>query len=322
MKLGLKRELEQDIASVHNWCQSYLREDGLSGALEACLDQATSSMGKGLRPIALLLAARFGPSFEKERQNLCKLAALVEMIHLASLVHDDIVDDSPIRRGKPTVQHRYGKDMAVYTGDFILSRVMQRMLKEGFYEEGLLLTECIEKMCIGEINQYENQFSTEATVEAYFQTVSGKTAAIFAAACRIGALRGGCDPDTAAALEEIGCTLGMAFQLKDDLKDFLSAEETEGKPVHADFKTGYYTLPVLCGFAHPGVGSRLKELAQLIPLNAHDASLLEEMTRLVFDSGGIAYAQSRVQEYVNRLKKLFDRLSDCEAKQMMKEILQ
>lgn len=321
LNLDMVNGMTDDIVMVEKYFHEYLKAEGAGEPLRQTLQQAASSGGKRLRPIMVLLSARFGTGYEARRERLCKIGALVEMIHLASLVHDDIIDDSPLRRGKPTVQSMYGKDMAVYTGDFILSRMMQNMLQEGLWEEGLVLSRCVGEMCAGEVNQYENQFSVSATKENYFESICGKTAAIFAASCKIGASQGGCGEADVRRLEQLGSHFGVIFQLQDDLNDFMSGEDKEGKPVHVDFKTGIYTLPVLHGFEHPEYGERLRKLAVLAAGGAEDRALIEEMEYLVKKSGGVDYTKDVLGDYGIKAGQILEQLRDCDANRMVRKIL-
>ena len=117
-------DLENEIDLVESYIQEYLRPAGLNQAVEDILSEVLTGSGKKIRPLLLLLAGRCGDHYQENRDRLCQLGALLEMVHLASLIHDDIVDDSPLRRGRPTIQSRFGKNMAVYAGDLVLSRVM------------------------------------------------------------------------------------------------------------------------------------------------------------------------------------------------------
>lgn len=249
-----------------------------------------------------------------------RAVAVVELAHGASLIHDDIVDDSPLRRGRPTVQSRFGKDMAVYAGDFLLSRLFLFLMERDMTRCGLLLARSMSDMCCGETRQYQAQFDTEATEEAYFESVLGKTASLFATSCELGAVESGCGPENVQTLREFGRNLGILFQLRDDLLDFTSDQQIEGKPVHSDFKRGLYTLPVLHTFQDPDAGPRLKEAARQIQSGGDDV-LRVRIEELVAQSGGIAYTVSVMKQYEQRARCLLESLPPGPVLQLMETMI-
>ena len=155
------------------------------------LCDATSSRGKMIRPRLVLMAAAYGSEELQENERLYQLAAIVEMTHLASLIHDDVVDEAPFRRGKPSIQSKYGKSAAVYAGDFIMSRISYHLMREGLNRAGIVLTKTVEEMCAGEIGQAMCRYRENVTIPEYLQNIHGKTVALFMACCRIGAMKGG-----------------------------------------------------------------------------------------------------------------------------------
>lgn len=299
--------LEDDLKQAEGYLEELAQAPEEWASLSAVLSSSSVQRGKRLRPALVLLTGRLGPDYPACRDRLCRAAAMVELAHAASLIHDDIVDDSPLRRGRPTVQSRFGKDMAVYAGDFLLSRLFLFLMEQDMGRCGLLLARCMSDMCCGEIRQYQAQFNTEATEEAYFESLLGKTASLFAVSCELGALESGCGPKDIESLREFGRNLGVLFQLRDDLLDFTSSQQAEGKPVHSDFKQGLYTLPVLHGFQDPDVGPLLKEAARQVQRDGSDA-LCARMEELVARSGGIAYAVSVMEQYERQARCLLETL--------------
>lgn len=253
----------------------------------AVLDDATSTRGKMLRPRLLLAAGAFGPDFELAQDRLCKLAAMVELTHLASLIHDDIVDDAPYRRGVPSIQGKYGKDAAVYAGDFIMSRISFYIAQEDMNQAGAVLARTVEEMCAGEIGQALARYREDVSLCDYMRNIHGKTAALFMAACRIGAMESGCDPDRVCAVERLGECLGLMFQLRDDVLDFTADTGTIGKTVHKDFQEGIYTMPVLCALEQPGGRDALLPLMRANAASALTAEQVQEMVQTVIALGGV-----------------------------------
>ena len=211
----------------------------------AVLDDALGTSGKMIRPRLMLLSSALGPDREERFERICMLAAMVELTHTASLIHDDIVDEAEIRRGQISIQKKYGKDAAVYAGDFLISRVNYHLAKEKLFAAGAILSETVEKMCLGEIGQAACRYREDVTPEKYLDNIRGKTAALFRTACYLGASEAGCPEAEAMALGQLGEYIGIMFQFRDDLMDFMSTEALQGKDTQKDFREGIYTLPVL-----------------------------------------------------------------------------
>jgi len=273
-----------------------------------------NSRGKMIRPQLLLLAARFGPHYQDRQRNLCKLGAMVEIVHMASLIHDDIIDDSPLRRSRPTLQHKYGKDMAVVAGDFMISRVLRYLAEEQLMQEALNIGRTIEEMCRGELRQMACRWDTKTTIDAYLRNIHGKTVALFVEAVQMGARGSGASADLSDCLTAIGEHVGYMFQMRDDLLDFISAEDAEGKPVHRDFADGIYTLPVLYAFGQPSCGPRLEEIAGSEPASPGYGGLLREMGELVRQSGGIDFCRRQIENHAAQAKQQIAALPDHEAR--------
>jgi len=273
-----------------------------TGVVADVFSSVRGTRGKMIRPILLFLAARFGPSYKGTRERLCKLAALTEIVHMASLIHDDIIDDSPLRRGRSTVQARFGKDIAVYAGDFMLSRVMSALAREGLQRSGEILGRTIEEMCRGELGQMACRWDTETTIDAYLKNICGKTAALFIAAAQIGAIECGCDDRDVGYLAGIGENLGYMFQMRDDMLDFISDESREGKPVHKDFSDGIYALPVLYAFG-TGSGGRLRVIAAQNADAPDYYENLAEAGELIRGSGGLKFTAAQIKKHAIQARR-------------------
>lgn len=322
MKLPENQGMQENLNRVRRFLAEFLPPEREQGRMEDILTAVMSSKGKGYRPLLLLTAGRCGPSYESARDNLCRLGAIVELIHMASLVHDDIVDDSPLRRGQATIQNRFGKDMAVYTGDMILARTMGIVFREGFYQAGTLLCSTIENMCRGEIGQYDCRFHIDTPVETYLSNIYGKTVALFEAVCRIGGMESGCGEELCETLAAFGRHLGYLFQIRDDLLDFVSAESREGKPIHMDFREGIFTLPVLYTYGNPAYRDAVAALAQ----EAKNGTFFDEQTKqldhLVFRSGGITATVEQMELHQNAALELTNLLPKDSVARELREILQ
>ena len=201
--------------------------------------------GKRLRPLLTLAAARLC-GYAGERH--IDLAACVEFIHTATLLHDDVVDGSDLRRGNATANVLWGNQASVLVGDFLFSRSFQLMVEDGSLDVLRILANASAVIAEGEVMQLETANNTETTEDAYLEVISAKTAALFAAACRIGAVVADRPKAEETALDSYGKNLGIAFQLVDDTLDYSARQATLGKTIGDDFREGKVTLPVVLAF--------------------------------------------------------------------------
>ncbi|MGP1454942.1 MAG: polyprenyl synthetase family protein [Treponema sp.] len=275
-----------------------------SASVDAVLEDALSLSGKLIRPKLLLQCGMLGPKWQTKTERLYLLAAMVELVHAASLIHDDIIDNAPYRRGKPSVQSKYGKKAAVYAGDFIIARIHYHAALNQLNETAAILSKTIEAMCSGEIGQAACSYKEDVTIEEYFFNIQGKTGALFKAACTIGAAETGCSDATVNALATFGENFGCIFQLKDDILDFTSSQTVQGKKVHKDFRSGVYTFPVLMAMQHP------EGCNAILPFMRDNAKRrltnkeIADMEAAVVRCGGIKAAYEKVQYLVGINRKL------------------
>ena len=268
----------------------------------AVLDDVLNLSGKMLRSKLLLLCAFLGTNWKNNKEKICKLAAMVELTHLASLIHDDIVDDSPYRRGKVSIQGKYGKDAAVFAGDFLIARIFYYGAVENLNEAVSILSKTVEYMCIGEIEQDLCRYQEDISENKYFENIERKTAALFQAACYIGAKESGCSEEIIQKLELFVKNLGLMFQLKDDILDFTSSSKELGKETHKDFQNGIYTFPVIMALKNP------KAQEVLLPImrkNREEKLSLAEILQLqnyIIQFGGIeaSYQKIKYLSTINR----------------------
>lgn len=290
--------------------------------LNEILKDVLGAPGKRLRPRMVLALGLFGQDFEKKKDRLCRIGALIEMVHGASLIHDDIIDDSPLRRGKRTVQSKYGKDMAVYTGDYILGKVLYYLMEMGASESGMILGSCVQDMCAGELNQHFHRFDCQVSEEEYFANIYGKTAALFEAACRIGALEGGCTKTEQDAAGKLGEAVGMFFQLRDDLMDFQACKQWDGKPAYQDFFQGIYTLPVIHALNHPATGNKMRLFIEETRQGEMKRDVVRErLNGLLFEAGGVRYAGSCMENYKKKAFNLLKQMPGGRGKEEIERLV-
>ena len=202
-----------------------------------------NSGGKKLRPLFTILAGKLGD--ESAYDDVLKTGASLELLHMASLVHDDIIDDSALRRGKPTVYHNHGYFQAVNTGNYLLSSALQIVAKIDSSKFHETYSRGIREIVRGELIQFDSQFDAFQTLDAYYKKIYRKTALLIVLSIELGAYAGKVDEETISKLSTYGYHIGMSFQITDDCLDFTGSSMVLGKPRYADIKNGHYTLPIL-----------------------------------------------------------------------------
>lgn len=254
--------------------------------------------GKRLRPALFLLAARLAN--KADYGDIVPLAASLELIHAASLIHDDVIDDSLLRRGKETANAKYGNHVAVLAGDYFFASAFG-LISDKEYPRivGKKLVELVKLLAVGEIQQDSFLYKIPADEEAYYCQIEKKTAAFMAVCCEIGALVEGMRTDIADKLYNYGYNLGMAFQITDDLLDVTGSEETLGKPAGCDIKQGVITLPVIYALE---CSPQKERLAAIISNPLMSEGELQEAVMIVRQSEGVARSRKKVQEYVDKAK--------------------
>jgi len=198
--------------------------------------------GKRIRPALVLLAAKCG-RYDFER--LTPAAMAVELTHAATLVHDDVIDRSPTRRGRPSVAARLGDEPAIVIGDFYFAKAYEHAARTGVPEVVDILARTVMGICAGEVRQQGIRYRYSTGVDEYMERVEAKTAMLLAACCEIGSLLGGLDDSESAALRAYGRSLGLAFQIADDVLDYVGTEGEVGKPIGHDILEGFATLPLM-----------------------------------------------------------------------------
>ncbi len=227
------------------------------GFLDDVATHLIAAGGKRLRPL-LALATATGGEREATQDDLLGGVA-VELVHLASLYHDDVIDEATIRRNVESVNSRFGNLVAIVAGDYLLARSAAIAAELGV-EAAKLLAETLGRLCRGQVTEVRSAFQTGRSREDYFETINGKTAALFAASSRIGALTAGLAPAEVEACTEYGRCFGMVFQIRDDVLDFTATDGQLLKPVGQDLAEGVYTLPALLALADPDAGPNLQAL--------------------------------------------------------------
>ena len=267
--------------------------------------------GKRLRPMLLLLAAtalgKRGTGGDGAGPDAHQLAAVIEFIHTSTLLHDDVVDESDLRRGRSTANAVWGNAASVLVGDFLYSRSFQMMVELDRMEVMQLLADATNRIAEGEVLQLLHVRNPDTDEPAYLQVIERKTAVLFAAATRLGALLAGADAATCDALHAYGLNLGYAFQIADDVLDYSADETALGKHLGDDLAEGKATLPLIHAIAHAGDATR-ERLRQAIVDG--DTAAMPEVLAAIEAAGSLAYSLRRAGEYAQAAERSLDGLAD------------
>ena len=268
--------ISDDLQAMEEKLRSLADTSFMTGTLKVLVDHITTSEGKRLRPALTLLSSRFSRC---DPHNPIVMATAVELLHMATLIHDDTVDHSTLRRGKATVDNLWGKNAAVLIGDYLFATSATFVCDTGNINVIKRFSETISELSLGELAELFSAYQIDQSMKDYESRIYNKTASLFYTATQSGAMLSGADTGTTTALSNYGLNIGMAFQILDDILDYEGTEEESGKPVGNDLIQGTVTLPVLL-------------MAQHFPQSAEKLRLSEEEDR-----------PNRIEEFIARLKE-------------------
>ena len=296
----IKQPIVQDLNDfVELFNASLTHSDGLLGS---ALSHIRQRGGKRMRPMLILLMAQ---NFGRVSQVTQNAAVGLELLHTASLVHDDVVDESSERRGQASVNATYDNKVAVLVGDYILSSALLRVSMTDNQKIIQLLAELGRTLAAGEILQLSNIQNQEISEDVYYQIINNKTAALFEACSKIGALSAGATDEEIAAAAKFGQNIGMIFQIRDDIFDYFDSKEI-GKPTGNDMVEGKLTLPVIYALNNSHLES-MQTLARKVKagtVNPDEIAVLVEFTK---EQGGIEYAERRMEEIADEARVFIDK---------------
>ncbi len=280
-------------------------------------DYLRASGGKRVRP-ALHLLSTYSVGVDASRENSIRMAAVMEFLHTATLVHDDIIDNAETRRNRPSINSRFGNQTAVLMGDWLYMSAFETSLMERSLPVLDILTAVTRQMTEGELLQLTMLGRTDVSEEQYFDILQRKTAYLFSACCEIGAIMGEAAPGFQTALRDYGINLGTAFQLVDDLLDFTAMEETLGKAAGADLLEGKVTLPLIFLLESD---LSMREDIQTVMRDGHyrnvsRAGLLQAVER----TGSLARARERAYEYADKAREALNPLPESKYRDALRAI--
>jgi heptaprenyl diphosphate synthase len=269
--------------------------------------------GKRIRPLFVLMCAKFG------NYNIDKMkyvAVPLELIHMGSLVHDDVIDHSDLRRGRPTVRSQWNNRVAMHTGNFIFGKAIQYVSHIEDAKAHQILARTMVEICNGEVIQIEDKYRLNQNLKDYFRRIKRKTALLIESCCEVGAVVGEVDVTNTRRLKRFGYYVGMSYQIVDDVLDFVSTDKQLGKPAGSDLLQGNITLPILLMKDHPVI-------VQFIEKAAKDEVTEEErmeMLRIVRSSEAIKKALQISDQYLKKAMKELEALPSNPTKKKLKDI--
>ncbi len=302
---GVQALLQADMGQVDRLIRRRLGSDVL--LVNQVAEHIVSAGGKRLRPMLVLLAARATGHVGSAQ---LQAAAIIEFIHTATLLHDDVVDESGLRRGRKTANALFGNAASVLVGDYLYSRAFQLMVELDRMRIMQVLADTTNAIAEGEVLQLMHIGNPDTDEAAYLQVIERKTAVLFAAACRVGAILADAPVAVENALADYGMALGQAFQIADDVLDYVADAESLGKNIGDDLAEGKPTLPLIYALKHAPADTA-QALRRVIETGGLES--LDGVLEAIHASGAVAYAQSRARDFSDQALAAMQSLPDSPA---------
>jgi heptaprenyl diphosphate synthase len=283
--------------------------------IEEILMRLVKAGGKRLRPALVLICGQYGGA---DIDRLVPLATSVEMIHMATLIHDDVIDDADFRRGIETTHKKWDTGTAIFAGDYLLSKAFGIITDNTVFDNATHAAKAFKLICEGEIEQYYSRNKAGVGVRKYLARIRYKTAVLFGLSCYLGASTTNISHSEMLALRSYGINLGMAFQIKDDLLDLQPSTGQLGKPVGNDLRQGIYTLPVIYALKDKRFGGRL---GKLLDSDEPDQRVIQQATAIILESGAVQQARDMQNRYIAKANSSINRLKPGPNTQLMRDLL-
>jgi octaprenyl-diphosphate synthase len=308
---SLYKEIRSDLARVEDRLESW--SHSANPLTSEVSRYVLRKKGKRLRPALVLLTSRL---FSPGSEEAVFLASLVELIHTASLIHDDIVDNAGVRRGKESVHAKWGPNITVLLGDYLYIKSIGLSLQSRHDRVTRLLADVTARMIEGELDEYALAGDARITEGQYLNIVENKTAVLFAACCRIGAILGLASPEEEEAVAAFGLNLGMTFQIVDDLLDFTGDPDVLGKPVLSDLNEGRVTLPLIRALKTDGRSER-ERIKGLVGRKDVSAEERRKLLGTLTDGGAFDYAGLKAREFAEKSLEFINRFPDSTTRETL-----
>lgn len=305
-------DITNDLKKVEKELDKYI--DTNSNLLNKTSRHLLFAGGKRIRPAFVILAGRM---YKCPLEKLLPIAVALEMIHMATLVHDDVVDNSLTRRGKPTVKAKWGNTISLHTGDYLFAKSLVLISSYDNKKIASILADVSVKMCQGEIHQLATAFNYNQNIKDYFYRIKRKTALLISASTQLGALIAEAPNDEVKAFKNYGHYIGMAFQITDDILDIVADEKKLGKPVGSDLRQGIITLPAIYTLELKEYRSQLIDMINLIPKNEN---AVYDAIQIIKQSNGIDYSLEITRKYIEKAKNELNKLPNVKNKKVFFEL--
>ncbi|TKW75604.1 MAG: heptaprenyl diphosphate synthase [Staphylococcus hominis] len=308
-----KLSMNSEIKNVEKRLKNAIKSN--DSVLQEAAFHLLSSGGKRVRPAFVLLSSQFGP--KKITEDTYHVAVALELIHMATLVHDDVIDKSDKRRGKLTIEKKWDVTTAILTGNFLLALGLKQLSKIEDHRVHTIISNAIVDVCRGELFQFQDQFNSHQNITNYLRRINRKTALLIQLSTEVGAITSQADNETIRKLKMIGHYIGMSFQIVDDILDFTSTEKKLGKPVGSDLMNGHITLPVLLEMKKdPVFKKQIAELSHLTNKNQF-GPLIDQIK----NSNSITQSQEVSDHYLNKALDLIDQLEEPNSQNLFRKLI-
>ena len=310
----IKAPIAGEMIEFESWFKDSMKSR--VALLDKIMHYIIKRKGKQLRPMFVFLSARL---FDQTRDATYIAASLIELLHTATLVHDDVVDDAHRRRGFFSINALWKNKIAVLVGDYLLSRGLLLAVDKGQFDLLRLVSNAVREMSEGELLQMEKARRLDIEEDVYYDIIRKKTATLIAACCACGAASVGRDEETVGKMKEFGELVGMAFQIKDDLFDY-GTDENIGKPTGIDIREKKMTLPLIYALNNSSYLEKRK-LINIVKNHNTDRKKVKEAIAMVVEKGGISYATERMNEFRDRALELLHTFEDNEARNSLEVLV-
>ncbi|MEH7117872.1 heptaprenyl diphosphate synthase component II [Neobacillus vireti] len=268
--------------------------------------------GKRIRPVFVLLAGKFGHYDIHVMKNV---AVALELIHMASLVHDDVIDDADLRRGQPTVKSKWDNKIAMYTGDFVFALALELMTNINNSDAHKILANTIVEVTVGEVQQIKDKYRFNQNLRDYLRRIKRKTALLIAVSCQLGAVAAGVEEYYHKKLFQFGYYVGMSYQIIDDILDFTSTEKELGKPAGSDLLQGNITAPALFAMNNRYILSEIEKVHDNM-----EPGRIGHIISLIKQSGAIEESFALSDRYLDKALTVLEELPENKAKKTLRDI--
>lgn len=310
----IKKPIEKEMAGFEAYFNKTMRSE--IPLLNIILNYILRRKGKQMRPLLVFLTAKLNGTIG---ESTYVAATFIELLHTASLVHDDVVDDADERRGALSINALWNSKIAVLVGDYMLSKGMLISIEKNRFDMLKIVSEAVKSMSEGEILQLQKSRKLNLTEDDYFKIIRCKTAALLSACTACGAKSVSEDPDAIQQMKEFGENIGIAFQIRDDLLDYMGTGLT-GKAIGNDIKEKKITLPLIHAL-EKAANSKKRQILGILKNKKKTRSDINEVINFVSDSGGMDYAELKMNQYRDKALAILDSYPDSEVKDSLKEFV-